>query len=148
MRNAMKSIDHIAIVVDNIKESINHYVDNFGCSVIHCDDSWGYLQFENVKLALVLENEHPPHIAFEVDKMDNDWPIKGKLHRDGSISKYVKDPSGNAIELIEYPQKMKHFADGFHDGEWERDYTSFDQKHDWPRYDGDGKPLTPYKGEK
>ena len=73
--------------------------------VVYCDDTWAMLQFENIKLALVVKEEHPPHIAFEVDKMDDDWPMKGKLHRDGSISKYVEDPSGNKIELIEYPKE-------------------------------------------
>ena len=89
--------------------------------ILHCDESWGYLQFDNIKLALVLKDEHPPHIAFEVDKMDDDWPMKGKLHRDGSISKYIDDPSGNKIELVKYPTQIKHFADGFHEGKCEED---------------------------
>ena len=93
----MKKIDHIAIVVNDIKESVAYYVDNHDCMILHCDESWGYLQFDNIKLALVLKDEHPPHIAFEVDE------VEGKTHRDGSVSKYIEDPSGNKIELIEYP---------------------------------------------
>ena len=93
----MKKIDHIAIVVNDIKESVAYYVDNYDCMILHCDESWGYLQFDNIKLALVLKDEHPPHIAFEVDE------VEGKTHRDGSVSKYIEDPSGNKIELIEYP---------------------------------------------
>ena len=93
----MKKIDHIAIVVNDIKESVAYYVDNYDCMILHCDESWGYLQFDNTKLALVLKDEHPPHIAFEVDE------VEGKTHRDGSVSKYIEDPSGNKIELIEYP---------------------------------------------
>ena len=93
----MKKIDHIAIVVNDIKESVAYYVDNYDCMILHCDESWGYLQFDNTKLALVLKDEHPPHIAFEVDE------VEGKTHRDGSVSKYIDDPNGNKIELIEYP---------------------------------------------
>ena len=93
----MKKIDHIAVVVNDIKESVAYYVDNYDCMILHCDESWGYLQFDNIKLALVLKDEHPPHIAFEVDE------VEGKTHRDGSVSKYIEDPSGNKIELIEYP---------------------------------------------
>jgi len=93
----LKKIDHIAIVVNDIKESVAYYVDNYDCMILHCDESWGYLQFDNIKLALVLKDEHPPHIAFEVDG------VEGKTHRDGSVSKYIDDPSGNKIELIEYP---------------------------------------------
>ena len=92
----MKSIDHIAIQVDNIKESVAWYHDNYGCKILYSDHTWAFLQFDNIKLALVTEDEHPYHIAFEVDEVD------GKKHRDGSVSKYINDPSGNKIELIKY----------------------------------------------
>jgi catechol 2,3-dioxygenase-like lactoylglutathione lyase family enzyme len=111
-------IDHIALQVDDVKESVDYYVDEYGCSIIYCDDTWAFLQFENIKLALVVEDEHPYHIAFETDEKG---VLNGTLHRDGSVSKYVKDPSGNTIELIKYPTKTKHFADGFHEGRWEED---------------------------
>ena len=113
----MQRIDHIAIQVDNVKESVAWYMDNYDCMIIYCDDTWARLQFENIKLALVVDDEHPFHIAFEV----KDPGIESTLHRDGSISRYIKDPSGNSIELIKYPQKVKHFADGFHEGRWEDD---------------------------
>ena len=89
-------IDHIAIQVDNIKESVDFYCDKFNSSVIYQDDTWAFLQFDNIKLALVIQDEHPYHIAFQ------DETVQGKLHRDGSISKYINDPSGNKIELIRY----------------------------------------------
>ena len=53
----------------------------------------------------MVEDEHPYHM-FETD--DN-GVLNGTLHRDGSMSKYIKDPSGNTIELIKYPTKTKHF---------------------------------------
>tara|TARA_B100000925_G_scaffold262383_1_gene219658 strand:+ start:102 stop:443 length:342 start_codon:yes stop_codon:yes gene_type:complete len=111
-------IDHIALQVDDVKESVDYYVNEYGCSIIHCDDTWAFLQFDNIKLALVVEDEHPYHIAFETD---DKGVLNGTLHRDGSVSNYVKDPSGNTIELIKYPKKIKHFADGFHEGRWEED---------------------------
>ena len=124
-------IDHIAIQVDNIKESVDFYCDEFNSSVIYQDDTWAFLQFDNIKLALVIQDEHPYHIAFEVDMLPHTENVK--KHRDGSISRYIKDPSGNSIELIKYPQETKHFADGFHEGRWEDDvYT----------HDGDGKPYS------
>ena len=93
----MRKIDHIALQVKDIQESITWYVDNFECEIIHQDESWAFLQFENIKLALVIKDQHPYHIAFEVDKMED-----GKKHRDNSISKYINDPSGNKVELIKY----------------------------------------------
>ena len=114
----MDKIDHIALRVDNIAESVAYYLSEFKCMIIYQDDTWAFLQFDNIKLALVIEDEHPYHIAFETD---DKGVLNGTLHRDGSISKYIKDPSGNTIELIKYPIETKHFADGFHEGRWEDD---------------------------
>jgi len=143
----MNRIDHVAITVDDVRESVDWYVNEHGCSIIYCDDTWAMLQFENIKLALVVDDEHPFHIAFEV----KDPGIESTLHRDGSISRYIKDPSGNSIELIKYPKETKHFADGFHEGRWEDDveYSEFahlsTDRVDKVKYDGDGKPLTSVK---
>ena len=138
----MKNIDHIAIQVNNIKESVDYYVENFGCEIIHQDDTWAFLQFGNIKMALVVEDEHPYHIAFEIDGMDGkgkNW----KYHRDGSISRYIDDPSGNKVELIWYMDKkkeIKHFADGFHEGRWEED-----MKDENVTYDIHGNKYDPTK---
>ena len=107
-------IDHIALQVNNINESVNYYKE-YGASVIHQDDTWAFLQFDNIKLALVIEDEHPYHIAFEVDMLPHTENVK--KHRDGSISYYIKDPSDNTIEIIQYPNTTKHFAEEFHGGE-------------------------------
>ncbi len=107
-------IDHIAIQVDDIEESVKYYTD-YGASIIYQDKTWAFLQFDNIKLAIVVEDEHPYHIAFEVDLLP--YTKNVTKHRDGSISYYVKDPSGNTVEIIKYPDKIKHFADKFHEGE-------------------------------
>ena len=114
----MDKIDHIALRVDDIGESVSYYRSEFKCQVIYQDDTWAFLQFDNIKMALVIEDEHPYHIAFETD---DKGVLDGTLHRDGSISKYIKDPSGNTIELIKYPKKLKHFQDGYFEGRWEDD---------------------------
>ena len=75
----MESIDHIAIVVTNINHAVNWYTKNRDCEVIYQNESWADLQFENIKLALVLPHEHPAHIAFVDDSIEN-----GTKHRDGS----------------------------------------------------------------
>ena len=51
-------IDHIGIQVNNISESVDYYKE-YGSEVIYQDDTWAFLQFDNIKLALVLEDEHP-----------------------------------------------------------------------------------------
>ena len=96
----MDKIDHIALQVNDIKESVEYYTSNYDCSIIFKDDYWAFLQFDNIKLALIIEDQHPHHISFAVDEIE--WVDHITEHRDGSVSKYVQDPSGNNIEIISY----------------------------------------------
>ena len=93
----MEKIDHVAIVVTNISQAVRWYTNKFDCKVNYEDKSWAELQFDNIKLALVLPQDHPPHLAFESDDLTN--PTK---HRDGSESVYDHDSFGNIIEYIKY----------------------------------------------
>ena len=96
----MTEIDHIAIQSKDVVSAANWYVSQFGAEVIYCDDTWAFLQFKNIKLAIVNPSQHPFHIAFPVDSFDDS--DKTKVHRDGSESCYKKDPFGNIYELIKY----------------------------------------------
>ena len=93
----MEKIDHIAIVVTNINHAVKWYTDHHNCKVNYKDNSWAELQFDNIKLALVLPQDHPAHIAFEDDTV-----VDGEKHRDGSESIYEHDTFGNIIERIKY----------------------------------------------
>ena len=94
----MDKIHHIALQVSDIKEAVNWYKKRFNVKVLYQDNSWGYLEFENVKLAFVLPEQHPNHIAFE----RTDAEKFGELtpHRDGTASIYIKDPFGNFLEML------------------------------------------------
>jgi len=98
----MEKIDHVAIVVTNIKHAVKWYTENRKCKVNYQDNSWAELQFSNIKLALVLPHEHPAHIAFIDNTIKN-----GTKHRDGSESIYDHDTFGNIIEKIKYGKKNK-----------------------------------------
>ncbi|MBL6664568.1 MAG: VOC family protein [Rickettsiales bacterium] len=103
----MDKIHHIAIQVPNISEGVDWYVDNFKTNILYQDESWAFLEFANINLALVLPNQHPPHIAFETD----DATKYGTLtpHRDGTASIYIDDPFGNKIEMLQdNNKKHKH----------------------------------------
>ena len=91
-------IHHIAIQVDNIKECVSFYCNKFNADIEYEDETWAMLNFDNIQLALVLPEEHPPHICFEKRIPKN---IPAKEHRDGTRSVYDFDPSGNMIELLE-----------------------------------------------
>jgi len=94
-------IDHIAIQVDDIYEACGWYGAKFGAKMLYHDDTWALLAFDNIKLALVLPNQHKNHIAVEVSP--EKYPdLEFKQHRDGSDYHYLEDPWGNCMELINY----------------------------------------------
>ncbi len=91
-------IDHIAISVDSPKEAAEWYSSNFNGSILYSDETWSVVEFENIKLAFVVKEQHPAHFAFEINDFKNKDKIK--KHRDGTLSCYKKDPWGNIYELI------------------------------------------------
>jgi len=94
-------IDHIAIPVknkDSLKATVDWYLSTFKCEVEYQDDTWAFLRFGNIKLAFVIPEQHPSHIAFVSAKAEEFGPLK--THRDGTRSIYIDDPSGNTIEIM------------------------------------------------
>ena len=98
-------IDHLAIQVKDINQSVTWYLENYDCEVIYADDTWAFLQFNNIKLALVTNDEHPSHFAILDSKVLN--KVNAIKHRDGTISIYKKDLDDNYIEHIHYPNFKK-----------------------------------------
>jgi hypothetical protein len=66
--------------------------------VLYQDDTWGLVQFSNIKLALVIPSQHPPHLGFVTPKAADFGALKP--HRDGTRSVYITDPAGNSLELL------------------------------------------------
>lgn len=104
--------DHIALTSTNVAKDIEFYESRFSkIGILYQDDSWAFLEIGGIKVAFVSQGEHPPHMAFRVKTREileemaatNDKTIK--VHRDKSESFYLHDPSGNAIEIVFYPQK-------------------------------------------
>ena len=98
MTKPLDHIHHIAIQVKDIEESVLWYTSNLACEVAYRDDSWALLKFDNISLALVLTNQHPPHFAI----VREDISVFGKPvpHRDGTSSVYIQDPTGNHVEML------------------------------------------------
>jgi len=94
----LDSIDHIAIPVEDVASAVDWYTRTFQCEVSYQDDTWAFLKFGNVKLALVIPSQHPAHIGFVSDEAEKFGDLK--LHRDGTRSCYVKDPAGNSVEIL------------------------------------------------
>ena len=94
-------LHHTAIQVKDIKTSVDFYVLTFDAKVLHEDSTWALLSLNTeTKLALVLPSEHPRHIAI-VSKLASAYQYEFEEHRDGIKYKYIKDPSGNVIELLD-----------------------------------------------
>lgn len=98
----MDRLHHIAITVTDIDRAVTWYMNRFEAEKIYADKSWAMLALDNIAIALVLPNQHPPHIAIERE----DAEAFGALtqHRDGTASLYVEDPWGNAIEIMKATQ--------------------------------------------
>jgi catechol 2,3-dioxygenase-like lactoylglutathione lyase family enzyme len=100
--------DHVAVNVGQIQQAVDWYAENLGARVLYKDDTWAFLEAGGVKIALTLNSQHPAHIAFDIGpNPSEDFLRKARRHRDGSISRYVVDPDGNAIEWIHYPDGKK-----------------------------------------
>lgn len=95
----MDTLHHVAIPVQDVARAVAWYRERFACRVAYQDGTWALLAFANVRLALVLPGQHPPHIAFERDDAQRYGPLTP--HRDGTQSVYVEDSEGNAVEILE-----------------------------------------------
>ena len=93
----LDTLHHAALRVKDVKETVEWYTQRFKCNVEYQDATWAMLAFENVRLAFVLAEQHPPHIAIVGDPAAFGEP---KVHRDGTSSVYVKDPNNNNVEIM------------------------------------------------
>jgi len=96
----MDIIDHIALPVQDIKQAVSWYTQQFACELEYQDETWALLRFANVKLALINPTQHPLHVAVLSEHPEQYGEVK--KHRDGSISSYFKDPNGNSWEMVKY----------------------------------------------
>jgi catechol 2,3-dioxygenase-like lactoylglutathione lyase family enzyme len=95
--NRLDTLHHAAIRVKDVQETVQWYTQRFRCEVEYQDATWAMLAFDNVRLAFVIAEQHPPHIAIVGDPAAFG---EAKTHRDGTTSVYVKDPNGNNIEVM------------------------------------------------
>jgi len=96
----LDALHHAALRVKDVKAAVDWYTQRFKCEVEYQDATWAMLAFANVRLAFVLQEQHPPHIAVEGDPSVYGTPTQ---HRDGTSSVYLKDPDGNNVEILAVP---------------------------------------------
>ena len=93
------TFDHVAINVEDVNNTVEWYTHSLGATIDYIDDTWAMLDVNGTKLALTVESQHPPHLAFRVEDI-SDLGADYREHRDGSCYVYKDDPDGNTIELI------------------------------------------------
>ena len=93
----LDTLHHAALRVKDVNKAVEWYRQRFCCEVEYQDATWAMLKFANVRLAFVLEKQHPPHIALLGEPADFGTPT---THRDGTSSVYLKDPDGNNVEIL------------------------------------------------
>jgi len=101
-------VDHIAINVANVRKSVKWYQEKFDARIRYVDETWASLMVGDVNIALTVKNQHPPHLAFTLERL-SDFPEgeEIKYHRDGSAYLYIEDDDGNTIEYVYWPGGKK-----------------------------------------
>ncbi len=98
--------DHAAQVVPDIAEAIAWYQRTLpNTRVVHQDATWALIEAGGAKIAFVVKDQHPGHLAWRVDdatleNMAREHGKEIKPHRDGTRSFYLEAPGGQAIEII------------------------------------------------
>ena len=98
MKPELDAIDHVAVPVQDIAGAVAWYRQTFRCEVGYQDETWALLHFANTSLALVVPEQHPPHLGMVSHEAEKFGELK--THRDGTRSCYVNDPAGNAVEIL------------------------------------------------
>jgi catechol 2,3-dioxygenase-like lactoylglutathione lyase family enzyme len=100
--------DHAAQVVPDIAEAVRWYQENLqgaGVRVLYQDATWGLVAVGGVRLAFVVRDQHPNHLAWsvsqeELERLAAQHGKEIKPHRDGTRSFYLEAPGGTGVEII------------------------------------------------
>lgn len=103
------AFDHVAQQVPDIAAAVAWYQSLMpDCEVLYQDESWAFLDACGTKLAFVLADQHPGHIAWRVSESElvalaERFEAEIRPHRDGTRSFYLAAPGEQWIEIIAYP---------------------------------------------
>ena len=105
--------DHVAQQVPDIAAALEWWSGVVpGARVLYADETWGLLEAGGAKLAFVMADEHPDHLAFkgsgeELERLAARHGVTVRGHRDGSRSFYLDGPGGHGVEVIAYPDAVQ-----------------------------------------
>ena len=111
------NFDHVAQQVPDIGEALDWWQRMVpGARVLYADDTWGLLEAGGARLAFVMADEHPNHLAFkvsvaELDRMAAEQGAEIHTHRDASRSFYLEAPGDQRVEVIAYENVLEEDAE-------------------------------------
>lgn len=102
--------DHIAQQVPDIAAAVDWQRALIPeTRVLHQDPTWALVDSGGAKIAFVLPEQHPSHIAYRVDagRLEEMAAAHGRdiaTHRDATRSIYLDGPGDLSVEIIAYPE--------------------------------------------
>lgn len=109
--------DHVALQVPDIGRALAWWRATVpAATVLYEDDTWALLEAGGSRLAFVMADQHPDHLAFkvsaeELDRMAAEENTPVDSHRDGSRSFYTTAPGEHRVELIAFPDLVEEDAE-------------------------------------
>jgi len=109
--------DHVAQPVPDIAAALAWWQRAVpGARVLYADDTWGLLEAGGARLAFVMADQHPHHLAFkvsgeELERLAAEHGAEVAVHRDDSRSFYLEAPGDAQVEVIAYPDTMQADAE-------------------------------------
>ena len=109
--------DHVAFVVQDVTQALAWWQRTVpGATILYSDETWGLIEAGGAKLAFVVAEEHPDHLAFkvsgeELERLAARHGSEISPHRDGSRSFYLEAPGDHRVEVIAYPDVLDEDAE-------------------------------------
>ena len=101
--------DHVAQQVPDIAEAVEWQRATVpGTTVVYQDHTWALVDSAGVRIAFVLPEQHPNHLAYRVDadeleRLAAEHGLEIATHRDATRSIYLTGPGSLRTEIISYP---------------------------------------------
>ena len=105
--------DHVAQPVPDIAAALEWWQRTVpDARVLYADETWGLLEAGGAKLAFVMADQHPQHLAFkvsaeELERLAAAHGAEIAVHRDASRSFYLDAPGDARVEVIAYPDALE-----------------------------------------
>ena len=98
--------DHVAQQVPDVADAVAWYREHLpGVAVLYQDATWALVEAGGVRIAFVVKDQHPGHLAWRVDdaeleRLAREHDREIRPHRDGTRSFYLEAPGDQWIEVI------------------------------------------------